>query len=253
LATGQHPDQLPQQNLRIRFEDQVELSPDLTDWLRRLTEPSVELRPQSAQEALKTLEQPAVRAGRLAVKPADSNVVLTTSPDRLEVRIPPRGFHLGLIPIIGFTLAWNGFLVVWYGIAIATWSAGGWIGGLFALGHLAVGLFLAWGILFTLFGETKLQITPAEILLTYRILGLRVCPLKADRQAILKLELTHPSYKPDSERGVITVPAQINIWAGTKKFTLGGRDTSGKDNLTPPELEWLAQDLSQWLKLPLTR
>ena len=31
LATGQHPDQLPQQEMRILFEDRVNLSPHLID------------------------------------------------------------------------------------------------------------------------------------------------------------------------------------------------------------------------------
>ncbi|MFM7425997.1 MAG: serine/threonine protein kinase [Elainella sp.] len=254
LATGQHPDQLPQRELRIEFADQVALSPGLIDWLQWLTDPRLEARPQSAQRALEALEQPSVPARLATVKPAGSKVQLTQSRELLEVEIPPMGFHLELIVIIGFALAWNAFLIVWYAIAVATWSGGGWIGALFALGHLGVGLFLVWSILFTLFGTVKLRITPSEILLTQSLLGVRCAPsLKADRQAIVKLELTRLSYRNDSDKGVIEVPPQINIWAGTRKFTLGGKNNTGKDTLTPPELEWLAQDLSQWLKLPVTR
>ena len=45
----------------------------------------------------------------------------------------------------------------------------------------------------------------------------------------------------------VEVPPQINIWVGTKKIAFGG----GGD-LTAPEVDWLAQELSSWLDLPIT-
>jgi hypothetical protein len=38
----------------------------------------------------------------------------------------------------------------------------------------------------------------------------------------------------------------INIWAGTKKFTIGGGGL-----LSEIELDWLAYELSDWLSLQL--
>jgi serine/threonine protein kinase len=55
LATGQHPDQLPQREMRILFEDRVNLSPNLIDWLKWMTEPSTDLRLKSALQALEAL------------------------------------------------------------------------------------------------------------------------------------------------------------------------------------------------------
>ncbi|BAZ38646.1 serine/threonine kinase [Calothrix sp. NIES-4101] len=57
LATGIHPADLPQKEMRIAFADLVDFSPALVDWLQWLTEPSVERRLNSATEALATLEQ----------------------------------------------------------------------------------------------------------------------------------------------------------------------------------------------------
>ncbi|OKH10998.1 serine/threonine protein kinase [Fischerella major NIES-592] len=251
LVTGQHPDELPQREMRILFEDRVNLSPNLIDWLKWLTEPSLDLRLKSAKQTLEALEKSNLRASSLAIakKPFGSKVKLTNTREMLEILIPPRGFHLGLIPIIGFAIAWNSFLVMWYGIAFSMWSSGGLFAALFAIFHLGVGFYLIWTILYTLFGQVKLRITPQEISLTRELLGVKCPPvLSAARQDIVKVELTRLSYKRDPEGGNVKVPPQINIWAGIKKFELGGGD-----RLTIPELDWLAHNLSSWLNLPITR
>jgi serine/threonine protein kinase len=102
LATGQHPDQLPQREMRILFEDSVNLSPHLIDWLKWLTEPSTDLRLKSASQALKALEKSNLRKSGLArvAKPAGSKVRVTNTRQMFEILIPPRGFHPGLIPSI---------------------------------------------------------------------------------------------------------------------------------------------------------
>jgi eukaryotic-like serine/threonine-protein kinase len=56
LSTGMHPADLPQQDIRIAFEELVDLSPSLLSWLQWLTEPSVERRLNSATAALEALE-----------------------------------------------------------------------------------------------------------------------------------------------------------------------------------------------------
>jgi serine/threonine protein kinase len=249
LATGQHPDQLPQREMRILFEDKVNLSPYLIDWLKWITEPSMDLRLKSTKQALEALEKSSLRERSLAVstKPFGSKVQVKNTRQMLEILIPPRGFHLGLIPIITFAIAWNSFLVMWYGIAFATWNSGGWFSALFAICHLSVGLGLIWGILFTLLGKVRLRITQSEISRSSEILGLRCMPvLIATRQNIAKVELTRLSYKKDAEVGSVAVPPKIIIWAGIKKFSLGDGDS-----LTAPELDWLAQTLSSWLNLPI--
>jgi serine/threonine protein kinase len=251
LATGQHPDQLPQREMRILFEDRVNLSPHLIDWLKWLTEPSADLRLKSASQALKALEKSNLRKSGLArvAKPAGSKVRVTNTRQMFEILIPPRGFHVGLIPSIAFAIAWNSFLVMWYGIAFLTWNSGGWFSALFAICHLSVGLGLIWSILFTLLGKVRLRITQSEIFIRSEILGLRCFPsLTAARENITKIELCPLSYNRDSEGGNVAVPPQINIWAGTKKFSLGGGDS-----LTPPELDWLAQELSNWLNFPIAK
>lgn len=251
LATGQHPDQLPQREMRILFEDKTNLSPSLTHWLKWMTEPNVELRLKSAKQALEALATPNLLKPSSSIvvsKPAGSKVKLTKTQQKLEIAIPPKGLCWELLPLVPFAIFWNSFLVLWYGISFATWSSGGWFSALFAIGHLGVGLGLIWSILFTLFGQVRLQIDQSKIFLVRELIGLRcTLPLTAARQNIVKIEITRSVEKKDSEGDNITIPARLIIWAGTKKFELGGGD-----GITRPELDWLAQELSSWLNLPIT-
>lgn len=250
LASGQHPADLPQRNLRVCFENYVNLSPTFLSWLQWMTEPAVEQRPESAACALQALEHGTLRNKQLLtlVKPTDSRIVLTKKHNLLEIYIPPAGFTLELLPIIGFAIIWNGFLVNWYAIALSSWSSGGAFAAFFALLHVGVGLWLILGILFAFFGRIWLYIDPERITLRYQLFGLKYHrPSPASRHQITKLERTQTSYKRDSEGGRVEVKPQINIWAGTKKFTIGGGGL-----LSEIELDWLAFELSAWLGLPLT-
>jgi eukaryotic-like serine/threonine-protein kinase len=62
LMTKCHPADLPQKDLQIQFEDieilQAKLDPDLMNWLKWLTEPSLDRRCSSAQAASEALEKP---------------------------------------------------------------------------------------------------------------------------------------------------------------------------------------------------
>ena len=266
LATGQHPDQLPQRDLRILFENRVNLSPNLIDWLKWLTEPSTDLRLKSAKQALnalekstlKALEKPALRESGLATlaKPIGSKVQVTNTRQTLEIFIPPRGFHLGLIPLTGFAIASTYFLVmglpnyllvVGYIIGFGPWDLSGLSVVILLTSHLGASFWANWSLLVALLGTVRLRITQSEIVLTPEILGLRFLrSISAPRRNIIKIELTHLFYKRNSNGVDIAIPPQINIWAGTKKFPLGG------GSLTTPEFYWLAQILSNWLDLPIT-
>lgn len=250
LATGQNPDQLPQRDMRILFDDRVNLSPSLIDWLKWLTEPSLDRRLQSAQQALEALDAP--RKLAKSGQPTGSKVKLIQTRQTLEIVIPPRGFHFGLLSTIGFAIAWNAFLVMWYGISLATWDSFGWFMALFAIGHLGVGLSLIWGILFDLFGQIRLQITDTKISRSVELFGIAIFSLVADRPDISTIDLIYDVYDRDAEGNPRQVPSQLNLWAGTKRFTLGG-SSNRNQVLTFPEITWLAEQLSQWLDVPVNR
>ena len=58
LVTGEHPADLPQEDLCVRFERAADLSPEFTCWLQRMVEPIPGRRIASAAEALKMLDNP---------------------------------------------------------------------------------------------------------------------------------------------------------------------------------------------------
>jgi hypothetical protein len=69
-------------------------------------------------------------------------------------------------------------------------------------------------------------------------------------------------YCRDSEGGIVEVPPELKIWAkqGTKTsyYRIGQSLNSDSEIaflglLTTQEVDWLAQELSDWLKLPITR
>lgn len=251
LASGQHPADLPQQDFRISFENFVNLSSSFVDWLQWMTQPSLERRLESAERALETLKnpKPQTKPALVISKPRDSKVVLTKKAEYLEICIPPAGFSIQLLPIIGFAIFWNGFLGVWYSIAIATWNQGGWLAALFALGHLGVGIWLILSILFALFGNTLLYIDNKKISLRYQLFGLKYYrPRPMSRHKIVKLERTNSFYKKDSDGDRVEVKPKINIWAGTEKFGIGGNGV-----ISEIELDWLAQELSDRLELPVVQ
>lgn len=91
----------------------------------------------------------------------------------------------------------------------------------------------------TRMGQTQLQIDQSQISLASKRLGISTGkPQTAPRKQITRLEYQKAASAPATEG-----EPQITIWAGSQKFELKG--------LTKSELDWLAYELSTWLKLPV--
>lgn len=246
LASGQSLEQLPQREMRIMFDDQVNLSPDLIGWLKWLTEPSLDQRLRSAHQALEALKAPRKLA---KAQPAGSRVQLKQTRQTLEIVIPTRGFNFGLFVLIVFAIAWNSPIVMWFGYALMNWSSGGWIAALFGICHLAAGLWMSWLILFELFGRIRLKISESKIFYAQELFGVGFFPQVANRRNVSRIDMTHGFPVRDSEGDQVRILPQIQIWAGTTRFILGSSRYYG--SLTPPEVDWLAEHLNRWLKLPV--
>ncbi len=250
LASGQHPADLPQENLRICFENHVSLSPSFLDWLQWMSEPALEKRLESAARALQVLQQETQRQQKLPlpVRPPGSKVILNKKRNFIEIIISAKGFTLGLIPTIIFTTIWNGLLVMWYTIALSSWSSGGWFVAFFSLGYLGVGLWMILGILFSLFGQIWLRIDYEQTSLKYQLFGFKYYrPSPAPRKQIIKLGKKSTFDVKDADGDKKKFGPQINIWARTKKFNLSVYLVSDI------ELDWLAHELSEWLNLPINQ
>lgn len=263
LATGKHPTDLPEQDGRIFFEDLVSLNPALMHWLRKMSEPIRDRRFKSANEALQALQRPlAATPAEIFLKPKFSRTSLQKTPEEIEVLVPAFGFTAQLPFLIFFALFWNGFLVVWTGASLSIPFPVNIIFSLFSIPFWTVGLYLIGGILFTLWGKTRLRITSRQISLTYECLGIKYPkPQAAARQAISAIELIGTKWYTEEDGDEIQVPSALTVWANGKPYSIGtsvrnktiGSGTISSYNPEVIELNWLAQELSQWLNLPLTQ
>lgn len=251
LVTGKHPADLPQKEGIIQFEGETPyLSPALLAWLRRTIQPSLDRRFTSARQALHALENLRPCDSLTVGKPSGSKVLLKKGADSLEIVIPPGGFDLGVGFLCLFAIAWNSFLVAWTGGAVflAPFPIN-LVFGLFSLPFWGAGIGMVIGILFSLFGRVRLGLNQQWITLKYELLGFKYNrPRASNREHINKIEYTKRSFTKDSDGDRVELQPQIVIWAGTQKYELGGKGV-----LSEPELDWLADELSEWLGLPIVR
>ena len=249
LATGRHPSELPHRDMQIDFVDLVNLSSGLTNWLKSLTEISVDSRLKSASAALLALTAPNRRAILTFQRPPfGSNIIFKRTDLVFEISIPPKGFSLILILLLllfGIPVAWDIIVFLFTDANLRTFARGGLLTLLFNGFFAWIGIKIIWGIVFALFGTRKLRIDRSEISLSLAIFGLRCFTSQtAPRQYLDRVELVPLSYTQDSEGDRVPVPPYLNIWAGNKQFCLNDFD------LTQREQEWLAHELTEWLDLP---
>jgi serine/threonine protein kinase len=286
LATRQHPDKLPQRELRILFADRTSsLSPPFINWLQSLTEPSLDLRCKSAAQALETLEsQPFVESHlTIAPQPPHSKVKLTKSSESFEIWIPPIGVGRRTKYMRLFAISTLGLALITAMIARSHLLDAYWYSQYCTIPAVCAPLHLEddpvlWivplssvlaalsilDIRYCLFGSTRLRITQSEISIqrTNR-LGFREKNLSVTIMPQTIVELQQFTNSPAHRKDVKSKPGkvspeicQLNIWAGSQAISLGrqtgvvGVGTS-LDRLTPFEVYWLAQELSSWLNLPI--
>ncbi|MGA7937108.1 MAG: serine/threonine-protein kinase [Kovacikia sp.] len=88
LIVGSHPSSMPRKGNKIDFSQIPNISPEYADWLGWLTEPNLDKRAKSAQEALQALEQGRQQKSTLIEKPADTKISLTKDAHALDILIP---------------------------------------------------------------------------------------------------------------------------------------------------------------------
>lgn len=94
---------------------------------------------------------------------------LRVEDDGVTLRFRRRWFSWKVLPLIPFAIFWDAFLVVLYGGAL-TGPNTPCIVLVLPLGHLAVGLFLSYFVLCSLFNRTTVELTAERLLV-------RHCPL----------------------------------------------------------------------------
>jgi len=264
LVTGKHPADLPQRDLRIQFEQVANVNPAFADWLRGMTEPSLDRRLSSAQEALQALEEEQLQ--ELSVpeshttnsilklgKPTGSKILVTKNEDLLEIVVPPRGFELSTVFLGLFATAWNSFILFW---TIGVLAAPPFV--LFSLPFWGAGFFMVYQVLSALFERTRLRVDRLSISLSKQILGFKFRRLGSKRD-ITKLEYIPKHMAINAQGDRVQIPPQLIISVGVQKLIIwAGMSTNHPNDITVPikstsEIEWLAQELSDWLAIPITR
>ncbi|BAY16636.1 serine/threonine kinase [Anabaenopsis circularis NIES-21] len=278
LVTGTHPADLPQKDFRIQFESGVNLDSSLTLWLKWMTEPSLDRRLISANAALAALEHPKLLqkpqpaqinlsdwirgywywdgnnwvSNNLTIdvsKPAGSKIQLIKNWDVLEITIPVSGFKPSMLFTAAFAIAWNSFILFWTINAIAVPFPINVPFVLFSLPFWSAGFVMIWGVVFGLFGSLRLRIDHEQVSFHQNLLGLTFHRTKpSPRENITKLVYIPQHFIKDAEGNRTTVPAQLDIWVGVKKYPLTGNTDIV---LSEFELLWLANELSDWLNIPI--
>ncbi|MEH2354463.1 serine/threonine protein kinase [Nostoc sp.] len=252
LVTGTHPADLPQKDFRIQFEQLANLSLSFSNWLKWMIEPSLERRLSSAEQAIAALEKPQpTNLPTLVIgKPDGSKIQLTKNGDSLEIIVPPSGFDPSIIFTGLFAIVWNSFILFWTLGALSAPFPVNIPFALFSLPFWGAGLMMVYKFLFHLFGRICLRLNPEQTTLTWELFAWKFYrPRALPRHSINKLVYIPKHFTKDSEGTRSAVPAQLDIWVGVKKYQLGG---SGGAIKSEAELEWLAQELSDWLGLPIT-
>ncbi len=237
LITGLHPTELPQKDLQIQFRQAANCSEEFADWLEWMTEPSLNQRFKSTQEAIEALENPVPRkkANSLLKQPPDSEIQLHKTADNLEIVIPPQGFRIPQIALISLTTSLAG------GFFTSKLDTHFQITFLIHLiqGCAAISILLI--ILWTLFKHTRLQISKKRILFTYELFGIKWLFLQ--KQLIFKLKFID-TYSTEYE----AKPTFLYIKADSEEFCF-----NKYANFTAEELEWFAQEISDYLDVPISR
>ena len=278
LVTGTHPADLLQEDLRLEFEPVTHLSPSLVQWLKFLTHPNRKQRFSSATVALKALEQPFVQFQLLESsatstpltqqKPVDSKVSLHQDAETLEIYLPPEKLAESIGAIGCYFLFFCFFTYISLGCLFAFVPSGNWFLILIGLMSLCTGICCLCQPVFAANEHTRIHIDQKSATVTKTAFGRRKQVFYASRNNLYKLTYVKRLYRQDSEGGIEEVPPELKIWAKQ----LGNYDALYRDisyrigqsvsadsktrfygRLTTPELDWLAQELSNWLGLPISR
>jgi serine/threonine protein kinase len=253
LVTGTHPADLPQKDFRIQFEQLANLSPSFTSWLKRMIEPSLEQRFSSASAALEALDEPQIESFRTlnVIQPVSSKIKLKKNRNSLEIVVPPVGLNSSTLSTSeGVEALFFSFLTLMWTIVLL----------LYPSMRLSLLMLIIYGayflmisrLIFLFLKHIRLRLDQQEITFINELFGFefnRTYP--SPRQHIHKLVYIPKRFELDSQTGnrVYIVP-QLIIWAGLHKYELAGANGAIKSE---PEIEWLAQELSDWLDIPITR
>ncbi|MGB3402110.1 MAG: serine/threonine-protein kinase [Microcoleaceae cyanobacterium] len=249
LVTGRHPAELSQDNLHIQFESAVNLNPALSDWLKWMTEPSLNRRLTSAEEAIKALKHPrkSTKITEFKSKVFGSKIKVIKNKETIEILIPPGRFRIKTITRVFDqnmgAMLWISLAIV-FPLFVTAIQFGYIVHGIF-LGLLGLLIIYFSGIPALFIRSVRVHLKPDKMYFTYEWLG-----YKRHCNPILKKNISQFVYQPGyfkttkANKGKTKtrfISPRIVIFAGKQiKFSV--------NHLTDPEMEWIANELNAWLR-----
>ncbi|MBD2777113.1 serine/threonine protein kinase [Iningainema tapete] len=241
LVTGLHPTELPQQDLRLQFRTIANISAEFADWLEWMTEPSLDQRFVSAQQAIEVLDNPRQRKKETSIskqqlrQPPGSKIRLSKTFESLEIIFPPHGLGIVHLMLISFAtpiaLGLPFFLFRDHSPSFAT----------FLFLQVPAITFMIVILLRALFKRTRLRINSQNLVEEHDLLGLKwrnYSPIS--REKISNIQLVKLNYTNN--------PANFLFLL----LFLDHDDTpiyrlKNSDQLSDAEIEWLAKEIGDWL------
>lgn len=162
-----------------------------------------------------------------------------------ERTIRLRWFHAALFGLLFFCIAWDGFLVFWYSMALFGMGKPGqfqWIMVLFPIAHVAVGVSLTYYVLTGFLNSTWITIDSESLRIRHAPL-----PWRGNRQLtkdeIREIELDFGSFQPKNAGPTMTV--SVHHTDGRQIVLLTGLENQ--------KAEYLAWQMAHILQVPLNR
>lgn len=268
LVTGTHPADLLQEDLQLQFEPTTQLNPNFVQWLQQMTHPNRKQRLTSARLAMQALEQPfvqpqSIESSTVSVpvilkKPYGSQIDLRKYADKLEIYLP-RETSSGAS---GCLILFSGFFIFAGLMGLSSFlPTANWWGTSLCLSSLSFGTYGLWATLFALNADTRIYINRTLMSVTREAFGIERRVFEASRKSLYKLTYVKRLYRRDSETGIVEVPPELKIWANQPtdtSYRIGQSHSTDEEtrfygSLKTQELDWLAQELSNWLGIPITR
>jgi len=276
LVTGRHPADLPQENLRIQFESFVNLSSELIDWLKWMTQPSLNRRPASAGEALKALTHPPQKADIFggAEKPFGSRIKLQNNGSKVQILIPPKDLKINdyvasLSMIVFLAISLGGFgiipaMIVGMLIKIVNpefsdFESLHWLFVLLCVVLVIILVLKKWIIfpepcshMLKRVGLNRVNFNFRELYLSYELMGVKAQQFAIRKNTLIKLIYTQKLWRIaescKDEKYTWLFPPTIIIVTEQQNYALSAASLE----LVEPEMEWLAHELSKWSGVPIT-
>ena len=268
LLTGTAPAELPQSNLRIQFRDKVSLNASFISWIEWLTEPDLDRRFSSAEQALEALKtgHSLSSSKYKSCQPTASRVQFQKSRSQLIIEIPigRKSFNNLIKLSLKFFLALSSLFFLILPIALGILAIILVVFCVILGGLEKTTLLLIIPLIIFMFwtgnkAKSEIRVVQADLIVSWLIcFGLQRLYLYKNSDCIIfeqplpTLFFNKLSSSFDNERyslchlsnikSIESIPSKGVVIQSKKQTYVFGQ------NLTEAECEWLVDELQEWLK-----